>query len=911
MDNTEDFFKNYRGRYSQYWIERWGLIPELPTSFDNANSIYELVAWLQRAFENLLDDFQQLESEFEDFKNALIDLLEYIIPELIRRYHDSAEFRAIFISFLMDILEGEKRTWLKDLLKELIEVDMREWIEDYVEESYEPELKEFIIEVSKARGGFDTLSNRLNSFDTKFSNVANGSPKGVYDNLSVLQTAKPNGDSGIYLTSNNGRWNYWNGTAWTDGGTYQSSEIAFGSITPDKLSERFIIADKISSNLFDKSRLRPGYYDTTGTKHESNEWFISDYIIMEPNTNYVKSGCVVTLFDSQRTFVGNVDALTDNFSTGGAVRFAIISVIDKYVDTAQLQIGDELSPYEDGIPKINTNKIFNFEKEIELLTNGTNSLFPWRNLKKVGDYVVNLGDKPVFQSYRNGNFIYFNIEGKSPDFKIEEGNHLVLEWDDNSIATESDFTKIKIKPVSSTLKENEHVLATRIANIFHSPIPAYQNGIDAVDKIEPLTIHDKLSDFAPEFYDKYLAQTSDVTIVLNGDSISTTNYYTTRHTDAKNRPPLMTENSYVSTIEEQLRWDGQKYYRYDTGIFTENASNKETLEYDLQNWDWSENNNRPALTRVLSGGYVSVSYTVPTGVKRCDFIYRTDCLNAENALVSIGGGNGIIQVFDESSQSWIEANGYIYSAKESSTPITTPFGLLMKSMYQKRLKMKVVGPLNNTTVTITNNGSGRLTYWGIQTSIREAMFDFILSARGGHSIDRLEQFEDWDTDYFKPDLILWEIPIINENLDVANADFTPKNLAKNTIQFAEHILEKAKQYQNKPYSPELVSWIMFFGQGNNALNDKNEWVYGNASDGSLVSVPNYISRTISLLRSNNVNILNLFALYMDYAKKRSEFEEKSISSIMFSSWGITIDGVHFNDNGTKLTLKIFDSFFLQ
>ena len=50
MDNKEDFFKNYRGRYSQYWIERWGLIPELPTSFDNANSIYEFLAWLQRAF---------------------------------------------------------------------------------------------------------------------------------------------------------------------------------------------------------------------------------------------------------------------------------------------------------------------------------------------------------------------------------------------------------------------------------------------------------------------------------------------------------------------------------------------------------------------------------------------------------------------------------------------------------------------------------------------------------------------------------------------------------------------------------------------------------------------------------------------------------------------------------------------
>ena len=150
MDNTEDFFKNYRGRYSQYWIERWGLIPELPTSFDNANSIYELLAWLQRAFKNLLDDFQQLEAEFEDFKNAIIDLLEYLIPELIRRYHKSEEFRRLFIEMLKDILSGEERTWFKDFLKELLENDMREWFKDYLKTILnDPELKGFFKEYFK------------------------------------------------------------------------------------------------------------------------------------------------------------------------------------------------------------------------------------------------------------------------------------------------------------------------------------------------------------------------------------------------------------------------------------------------------------------------------------------------------------------------------------------------------------------------------------------------------------------------------------------------------------------------------------------------------------------------------------------------------------------------------------------
>ena len=150
MDNKEDFFKNYRGRYSSYWIERWGLIPELPTSFDNANSIYELLAWLQRAFKNLLDDFQQLESEFEDFKNTIIDLLEYLIPELIRRYHNSMEFRKLFITMLKDILSGEERTWFKDFLKELLENDLREWFKDYLKSILsDPELKEFFKEYLK------------------------------------------------------------------------------------------------------------------------------------------------------------------------------------------------------------------------------------------------------------------------------------------------------------------------------------------------------------------------------------------------------------------------------------------------------------------------------------------------------------------------------------------------------------------------------------------------------------------------------------------------------------------------------------------------------------------------------------------------------------------------------------------
>lgn len=59
--------------------------------------------------------------------------------------------------------------------------------------------------------------------DSKIENAASGSPKGVYSTLAALQAAYPTGTSGIYVVTADGHWYYWNGTAWTDGGTYLTS----------------------------------------------------------------------------------------------------------------------------------------------------------------------------------------------------------------------------------------------------------------------------------------------------------------------------------------------------------------------------------------------------------------------------------------------------------------------------------------------------------------------------------------------------------------------------------------------------------------------------------------------------------------------------------------------------------------
>lgn len=149
----DEFFRNYRGRYSSYWVERWGLIPSIPTSFDNANSIYELLAWLQRAFKQLLDDFVALESEFEDFKNALTELLENLVPLLIKRYMESAEADRWFTGKADKYYERVIKPYIDEQirnLKEKIERDLQE-LENRFNEKLETEKQDRIREINNLK----------------------------------------------------------------------------------------------------------------------------------------------------------------------------------------------------------------------------------------------------------------------------------------------------------------------------------------------------------------------------------------------------------------------------------------------------------------------------------------------------------------------------------------------------------------------------------------------------------------------------------------------------------------------------------------------------------------------------------------------------------------------------------------
>ena len=58
-----------------------------------------------------------------------------------------------------------------------------------------------------------------------------GSPKGTYASLAALTAALPVGSANIYVTIDDGNWNYWNGTAWTAGGIYLSNPAVVNDLT--------------------------------------------------------------------------------------------------------------------------------------------------------------------------------------------------------------------------------------------------------------------------------------------------------------------------------------------------------------------------------------------------------------------------------------------------------------------------------------------------------------------------------------------------------------------------------------------------------------------------------------------------------------------------------------------------------
>lgn len=146
--------------------------------------------------------------------------------------------------------------------------------------------------------------------DNLVSSVASGSPKGVYATLAALQAAFPTGNTNTYIVNTDNNWYYWNGSAWTAGGLYQSSGLAEGSVTPDKTS--FLIPERI--NYVNKDAMAQGYVDTSnGSIIYHAGAFTSDFIPVTPGAAYSTNGTWTGgYYDASKNYVTEVPFRGEN-----------------------------------------------------------------------------------------------------------------------------------------------------------------------------------------------------------------------------------------------------------------------------------------------------------------------------------------------------------------------------------------------------------------------------------------------------------------------------------------------------------------------------------------------------------------------------------------------------------------------
>ena len=134
---------------------------------------------------------------------------------------------------------------------------------------------------------YDVLNDKINlNYNTLLSQITGGAPSGVYEDLATLQVSTTADTSKIYLTLDNGYWNYYDTSTnqWTAGGVYLANEEVSG-ITPNQLS----FLEQKTLNIFDKTKeLTHGSMDNYGHIGTSDNHYLTGLCPCKAGVTYYK-----------------------------------------------------------------------------------------------------------------------------------------------------------------------------------------------------------------------------------------------------------------------------------------------------------------------------------------------------------------------------------------------------------------------------------------------------------------------------------------------------------------------------------------------------------------------------------------------------------------------------------------------
>lgn len=155
------------------------------------------------------------------------------------------------------------------------------------------------------------LNNEVNTLEGMIQSLSSGAPLVVSSVSAMTDTTK------TYVNTSDGYWYYYNGSAWTQGGVYQSTGLADNSVKPIKTTFH-----KASSNLINPSSvsLINGYPNSTKINASDNTRTL--YIPCEKNTYYTVTRkaagarfAIATTEDTPAVNVSTSNFVQDNTAT--------------------------------------------------------------------------------------------------------------------------------------------------------------------------------------------------------------------------------------------------------------------------------------------------------------------------------------------------------------------------------------------------------------------------------------------------------------------------------------------------------------------------------------------------------------------------------------------------------------------
>ena len=229
--------------------------------------------------------------------------------------------------------------------------------------------KQIVIETNKKFNKIDSsLSDKANTsyVETKFGNMGSTKTfKGTCTNAKLLLKTGMLVDDYWYvidLTTNK----CYNGIEWVDIGN--NLKIGDGTITPISLSQNVVIADAVNKNIFDLSKITNGYYlDASGVLTVGADWWVSPFILVPINTNYITTAATTSIFDVNKNFVSQKSSRT-TFNTGSNV-YIRVSGVNVNLALTQTELGTVATAYESGLPRITVAKIKDYDSGLNAKLN--------------------------------------------------------------------------------------------------------------------------------------------------------------------------------------------------------------------------------------------------------------------------------------------------------------------------------------------------------------------------------------------------------------------------------------------------------------------------------------------------------------------------------------------------------------